>query len=50
MSEIKQKRIEAAKEYNIIRSSLTNLTYNDMLKSAEANKSASIMSLKRKEL
>lgn len=50
MSEIKEKRVQAAKDYNEIRSSLTNLTYNDMLKSAELNKSASIKSLKRKEL
>lgn len=50
MKEIKEDRQIAAIEYNKVRSSLTNLSYQDMLRSAEINKNASISSLKRKEL
>lgn len=50
MEGIKEKRSKAAIEYNKVRSSLTNLQYNDMLKSAEAVKKDTVKSLKRKEL
>jgi len=50
MQEIKKDRQEAAIEYNKIRSSLTNLNYQDMLRSASINKEATVKSLVRKEL
>lgn len=50
MKEIKEDRQAAAIEYNKVRSSLTNLSYNDMLRSSEINKNASIRCLTRKEL
>lgn len=50
MKEIKEDRQAAAIEYNKIRSSMTNLSYQDMLRSAETNKEATVKSLKRKEL
>lgn len=50
MREIKKDRQEAAIEYNKVRSSLTNLTYQDMLHSAEINKEAKVKALRRKEL
>lgn len=50
MSEIKQSRQEAVIAYNKVRSSMSNLSYQDMLHSADLNKSASVKALKRKEL
>lgn len=50
MEDIKSNRQEAAIQYNLIRSSLTNLSYQDQLRSAETNKIATVKSLKRKEL
>lgn len=50
MADIKEDRQIAAIEYNKIRSSLTNLSYIDMLRNADINKQASVKSLKRKEL
>lgn len=50
MEEIKSNRQEAAIQYNKVRSSLTNLSYQDLLRSANINKDASIKALKRKEL
>ena len=50
MEEIKSDRQEAAIAYNKVRSSLTNLNYNDLLRSAKINKEAHVKALKRKEL
>lgn len=50
MNEIKECRQNAAIEYNLIRSRLSDLQYKDLLRSAEINKEATVKSLKRKEL
>ena len=50
MKDIKFDRQQAAIDYNKVRSSLTNLSYQDILRSAEINKDATIKCLKRKEL
>jgi hypothetical protein len=50
LENIKIDRQEAAIQYNKIRSSLTNLNYQDMLKSSEINKEATVKALRRKEL
>ena len=50
MEEIKNDRQEAAIAYNKVRSSLTNLNYNDLLRSAQINKDAHVKALRRKEL
>lgn len=48
--QIKDDRERAAIEYNAVRSSLTNLSYQDILHGEELNKLGSIQSLKRKEV
>lgn len=50
MSDIKDDRQKIMIEYNKVRSSLTNLSYLDILHSSDLNKRSSIKALKRKEL
>lgn len=50
MEDIKNSRQQAVIDYNKVRSSLSNLSYQDMLHSADLNKNASVKALKRKEL
>ena len=50
MTDIKQTRQDAVIAYNKVRSSLTNLSYQDLLASADINKTATVKALKRKEL
>lgn len=50
LAAIKELRQDLVNEYNAVKSNLTNLSYNDMLLSAETNKLDSVKILRRKEL